>query len=267
MIVNPKSRINSILNTEILVTSITGLPSFDLLSLELPQDLEFQIPNNIRLGHIAEKVVSLLIQSSSNYHLLYENMQIVEEKKTIGEIDFIIEEIKTQKRIHVELAYKFYLYDPAISSEPLKNWIGPNRKDALHTKLEKLKEKQFPLLKHDLTKVMLKDIDINKVSPALCLLVSLFVPYQYKGAMSPFYKKAIKGYYLNYEQFVGLHIETNSYYIPEKKEWGIEPSENKNWDSLKSVQPFIKERMKEEQAVLCWQKSESIYSAFFIVWW
>jgi hypothetical protein len=39
---------------------------------------------------------------------LYENIQVIEDK-TIGEIDFIIEDKNTKQVIHMELAYKFYL--------------------------------------------------------------------------------------------------------------------------------------------------------------
>ena len=73
--------------------------------------------------------------------MLYENVQIIEDKKTIGEIDFIIENITTKQLIHMELAYKFYLFDPTISSETVNNWIGPNRNDSLKEKLEKLASK------------------------------------------------------------------------------------------------------------------------------
>ena len=141
-----KSRIASILKANSLDFSITGLQTFNLSELNLATDPEFQIPSNIRLGHLVEKIVSELIKSSANYKVLYENIQVIEDKKTIGEIDFIIEDIITKQLIHMELAYKFYLFDPNISSEPINNWIGPNRNDSLKEKLEKLKRKQFPLL-------------------------------------------------------------------------------------------------------------------------
>jgi hypothetical protein len=143
-----KSRIVSILKANSLDYSITGLHAFNLSELSLATDLEFQLPTNIRLGHLAERIVSELIKSSSNYKVLYENIQVIEDKNTIGEIDFIIEEILTKRVIHIELAYKFYLFDPSISSEPINNWIGPNRNDSLKEKLDKLKNKQFPLLYH-----------------------------------------------------------------------------------------------------------------------
>jgi hypothetical protein len=262
-----KSRITSILKANNLDFSITGLPAFNLSALNLVTDLEFQLPSNLRLGHLVEKIVAELIKSSTNYKMLYENIQLVENKKTIGEIDFIIEEIKTKALIHVELAYKFYLFDPTISEEPINNWIGPNRNDSLKNKLDKLKRKQFPLLYHNCSKSTIKNIEIDKVSQALCLLVSLFIPYEYKASFSPIYEKAIKGYYLNFETFISLDHSAKTYYIPAKKEWGMEPSENENWTEFNSVEKYISTSIKEKQALLCWQKYKDSYLVFFIVWW
>ena len=107
---------------------------------------------------MVEKIISELIKSSNNYKVLYENIQIIEGKKTIGEIDFFIKNTTTKRLIHMELAYKFYLYDPKISSEQLNNWIGPNRNDSLKYKLEKLQKKQFPLLYHNSAKSKLNNI-------------------------------------------------------------------------------------------------------------
>lgn len=262
-----KSRIASILKANSLDFSITGLQTFDLSTLNLGNDLEFQLPTNVRLGHLVEKIVSQLIKSSTNYKVLHENVQIIEETKTIGEIDFIIEDKITKQLIHLELAYKFYLFDPSISPEPINNWIGPNRNDSLKEKLEKLKTKQFPLLYHDCTKAMFTTIVLDKVSQALCLLVSLFIPYEYKGHFSPIYKKAIRGYYLNLETFINLDNPATTYYIPSKKEWGMDPSENEIWTDYNDVKKHIATCIKEKQAPLCWQKHNDLYLEFFIVWW
>jgi len=264
---NTKSRIASILNADGLELSVTGLQPFFLSDLELQSDLEFQLPTNLRLGHLVEKIVSELIKSSANYRILYENIQLIEDKKTIGEIDYVVEEIHMKQLIHMELAYKFYLFDPAISSEPIKNWIGPNRNDSMREKLEKLKRQQFPLLYHNCAKSMFEDVDLNNVSQALCLLVSLFVPYEYKGHFDPAFEKAIKGYYLNLESFKSLDDPTKTYHIPSKKEWGMAPSENKMWTNYHGVEENVITSLKEEQSLLCWQKHKGSYSEFFIVWW
>ena len=264
---NTKSRVTSILKANSLDFSITGLQTFNLSELNLVTDLEFQLPSNLRLGHLVEKIVSDLIKSSTNYKVLYENVQVIEDKKTIGEIDFIIENKKTKQLIHMELAYKFYLFDPTISSEPLNNWIGPNRTDSLKGKLEKLKGKQFPLLYHNCTQSTFNTIEINEASQALCLLVSLFIPYEYKASFSFIYEKAIKGYYLNIETFISHDNSEKKYYIPSKKEWGMDPFENKIWTDFNGVEKQINTSIKEKQAPLCWQKHKDASVAFFIVWW
>lgn len=262
-----KSRIASVLNASNLDFSITGLPAFNLSELDLTTELEFQLPTNLRLGHLAEKIVAELIKSSTNYQMLYENVQVMEEKNTIGEIDFIVKNRITKQLIHVELAYKFYLFDPSISSNPIDNWIGPNRNDSLQEKLEKIKSKQFPLLYHSGAKSIFNNIDLDEVSQALCLLVSLFIPYQYKASFSPIYERAIKGYYLNFETFSSLDHTAKNYYIPPKREWGMDPSENGIWTDFSGVEKYISTSLQEKKAPLCWQKYKDSYAAFFIIWW
>lgn len=264
---NPKSRIASILKASSLDFSNSGLTAFNLSELNLGTDLEFQLPSNLRLGHLVEKIVSELIKSSTNYQVIYENVQVIEAKKTIGEIDFIIEDQNLRQLIHLEVAYKFYLFDPSISSEPINNWIGPNRNDSLKEKLEKVKKKQFPLLYHKAAKSKLKNIGIDEVSQALCLLASLFIPYGYKASFSPIYEKAIKGYYLNIATFIGLDHSAKTYYLPSKKEWGMDPAKNETWTIFNGIEEYLNTSIKEKKATLCWQKQGNSYLAFFIVWW
>ena len=76
--------------------------------------------------------------------ILAENVQIQNEKTTVGEIDCILTTAK--KPVHLEIIYKFYLYDKSVGTNELEHWIGPNRRDSLVSKLNKLKDKQLPLL-------------------------------------------------------------------------------------------------------------------------
>lgn len=262
-----KSRITSILKTKNLDFSITGLPSFNLSELNLVTDFDFQLPTNLRLGHLAERIVSELIKASTNYNVLYESIQLIEDKKTIGEIDFILEDIRTKQLIHMELAYKFYLFDPSISSKSINNWIGPNRNDSLKDKLEKLKRKQFPLLYHHSTGKILNKIKIDTISQTLCLLVSLFIPYEYSTHFNPLYEKYIKGYYLDLETFISLNHPDKTYYIPAKTEWGMNPSENEIWFNFSNIEQYINTSTQEKKALLCWQKYSDSYLSFFITWW
>ena len=262
-----KARIASIAKASNLDLGLVGIESFSLSKLELDRDLDFPLPGNIRLGHLAERIVAELIKASANYSVLYENVQLIEDKKTIGEIDFILTELETKRIIHLELAYKFYLFDPSIPGEAIGKWIGPNRKDSLIEKLDKLKEKQFPLLYHDCAKSTLNTIPIREASQALCMLVSLFVPYHSKVSFEPRYARAIKGYYLYHETFINLDHTNKVYCLPPKKEWGIDPSENEDWMDFELIKKSIESSVKERQSRLCWQKQGDSYSGFFIVWW
>lgn len=260
-------RITSILQATSLDSSVTGFASFDLPELELATDLDFQLPTNLRLGHLAEKVVAQLIHSSANYQMLHENIQLIEDKRTIGEMDFIVAKKNTQQLIHVELAYKFYLLDPSISSKTINNWIGPNRNDSLTEKLDKLRAKQFPLLYHPAAKSKLDGITIGQIEQKLCLLVSLFLPYQYQANLPSVYQKAIKGYYLNFETFANSDHLDKDYHLPQKTAWGMDPATNEEWKNFSLIKEHIEESVTEKQAVLCWQRQKDSYSTFFIVWW
>lgn len=264
---NNKSRITSILHTPTLDASVTGFPTFDLSELDLDADFDFPIPTDVRLGHVAEHIMSQLIKSSANYDVLYEHIQLIENKTTIGEIDFILANRNTDQVIHVELGYKFFLYDPSISSETVNNWIGPNRNDSLTEKLDKVKNKQFPLLYHDALASKLDKVQPEDITQKLCLLVSLFVPYAYEGQLPYAYQKAIKGYYLTGAHFMSLDHSEKAYYIPPKLEWGIDPAEHNQWKSFREIEAHIQKSMAEKRSVLCWQKHGDAYASFFIVWW
>ncbi|PTX59708.1 hypothetical protein C8N46_10818 [Kordia periserrulae] len=264
---NLTSRITSVVNATPLDTVITGISTFFLSELKYKQLPEITLPVNRRLGHLIEKVVSELINASENYQLLHENVQIVQNKQTIGELDFIIQHTETKEIIHLELAYKFYLYDASISDDVSKNWIGPNRRDALHEKIAKLQQKQLPLLYHEATKTALPYLKLDSIIQKVCVLSYLYLPYTQKIALDADYQKAVAGYYMNFETFQRLDNPAKAYHIPSKKAWGIHPASNENWSSFEDVKEKIKHNLTEKRALLCWQKHKDTFETFFIVWW
>ena len=262
-----KSRITSVLNTPSLEKSITGFASFDLSLLRLPEDFDCKLPGNVRLGHLTERVLAEAIRASENFRLLAENIQLVVDKRTIGELDFIVEDLSNGRILHLELAYKFYLCDPRISTEPVMQWIGPNRRDSLSEKLKKLKEKQYPLLYHEALPTQFPEIDFSSVIQASCFLASLYLPYGVEIDPDPAYQKAIKGYYLNVDAFAELNRPSKRYCIPPKTEWGIPPAENEAWFSFEEIKPELIKRLEEKRAPLIWEKNGEEYSEYFVVWW
>lgn len=264
---NHSPRIQSVVNSITLPESITGFPSFSLSQIKIGKFPEEQLPTNLRLGHFVERIVSMLIRNSSNFTILAENLQLIDRKRTIGELDFVIQDRLTLEVIHMELAYKFYLFDPSISNQEIGNWIGPNRNDSLVDKLQKLKEKQFPLLNHSTFGEEFPKLDVAHVSQQLCFAVCLFVPYKFKGELSPVYEKGIKGFYLDLPEFLNLNHPEKLYYIPQKKEWGIDPQYNENWQSFEEIKDMLESSLTEKQAPLIWQKDSVGTEAFFVVWW
>lgn len=261
------SRISSIFHSTYLPREITGFPAFRLSDLEINREVDLPIPTHLRLGHLTEKVVAELIRSSTNYDILVENLQVLEDKITVGEIDFIVQHRKSMALIHVEFAYKFYLYDPTISEKPMHNWIGPNRNDTLVEKLDKLRHRQFPILHHQHTKSSLGKIDLQNASQALCFLVSLFIPYDFDGKLEPHFAQAVVGYHMNYHRFNSLDHSGATYFLPIKTQWGMDPSKNSRWFSFSLLQNQLQCAMREKQALLCWKKQGGNHSTFFIHWW
>lgn len=108
--------------------------------------------NSKRLGLYFESLVAFWLASvSPNFKLLAQNIQLHEiagdtRSRTVGEVDFIIEEVCSQKVIHLEVAVKFYL-GTAPFNDPYR-WFGTNTRDQLGKKIGRLKQHQTQLLFH-----------------------------------------------------------------------------------------------------------------------
>jgi len=264
-----QSRIDSVINVSTIRVSIVGVKDFDVSELKISAADNYPELPNIRLGKQIERVFSALIQNSSNYTIIKENVQIIDDKITIGEVDFIIKNNETNVISHLEIVYKFYLYDPNQSSIELEKWIGPNRKDSFIEKFNKLKSKQFPLLYKLKTADVLNDLDIKSLQQKLCFMASLFVPFSRLNKPFPLINNAaIIGYWLTYNDFK-VQIKSNAqYYLPKKHEWGIAPKDNSEWYSFSEISLKIEESLNRQFSPLCWIKtSELTYEQCFIVWW
>ncbi len=182
-------------------------------------------------------------------------------------MDFIIKDLVNEEIVHMELAYKFYLYDPTLSDDQLLNWIGPNRNDSLNLKLDKLKSKQFPLINHPSIAKLLSGLNVETISQSLCFMASLYLPYQSDIQIKRSFREAIQGFYLDFNSFALWNHCNKEYYIPSKTEWGNDPSTAAHWSSYAPLTSSIKASMEERRSIMCWQKQDDLYQSFFIVWW
>ncbi|WP_026934991.1 DUF1853 family protein [Christiangramia echinicola] len=226
-------------------------------------------PRNSVLGKRMESFFEIAIDHSSRYELLASNIQIIENKQTLGELDFLLFDNEEAKPLHVELVYKLYVYDPEFPSE-LERWIGPNRKDSFSEKLEKLRTKQFPLLFKNETSSYLDKlgVDPQNIEQQLCFKAQLFTPLDLilkdANILNP---EAYTGNWYSLKEFLNKDWKNNLFYSPKKKNWNCEPGKNKNWISHSTLLLEIEDLFQNNKAPLVWMKTEKSYHRFFIVWW
>lgn len=217
-----------------------------------------------------ERFFSHYLKESDRYELLAENLQLIENKVTIGELDFLIRDTTNQSIIHLEIACKFYIHRPKTPGHSLDQWIGPNRKDRLVDKLQKLRDRQFPLLNHPIAQEKLKnynleDQDIQQMLFLPGLLFSSFENGIYDNSINP---EAVQGYWLSASQFEAKALDECQLAIPEKENWLVHPSCNEDWFSPDTIIPKVKDRLEVQRSPMIWLKrSDGLYERFFVLWW
>ena len=95
------------------------------------------------LGHRFEALVAFWLELSPNYDLIDRNIQIQGEGRTLGELDFIVRDLRSDAVIHLEVTVKFYMGLKDLT-DPM-NWYGSNLKDSFGKKLEHLEQHQSQL--------------------------------------------------------------------------------------------------------------------------
>jgi hypothetical protein len=237
--------------------------------LELKNTSQFNgnIVKNQRLGKRVENFLSHQLKQHNSIKILVENVQIQNNKITLGEIDCIL--TQNNKPIHLEVIYKFYLYDASVGKTELEHWIGPNRKDSLVTKLNKLKDKQLPLLYNPFTEPLLKKLDLETefIQQQVLFKAQLFIPYQTKKVeFKLLNNKCVKGFYIHFNEL--QQFNTCKFHIPTKINWLQEVQTQTKWQSFEPFLQKIEVLINQKTAPLCWIKNASGETEkFFIVWW
>jgi len=247
-----------------------GIPQFKFPEIDSTNFQSHPIPQCLRLGHQIEHVFRQLVEASPQYDILLHNLPIKQLNRTIGEIDFILRDVETEQVLHVELTYKFYLIDTSIS-ELVHQLIGPNRRDMFFTKMEKIKQRQFPLLHTDEGRdaLQVKGIDHEKIEHQCCFKGQLFIPYpESEIHIRPLNKACVQGYWLQFDAFNTKEFQGYSYYIPYKSEWVAPPHNDVHWKTHFEILMDINLRMIQENAPMVWmRKSETEFEKIFVVWW
>ena len=244
---------------------------FELQQFELPKlktpIFEGVLPKNQRLGKRVESFLSHLLKQDVTVKILVENKQIQNKKITVGELDFLIETYKNP--IHLEVIYKFYLYDASVGETELEHWIGPNRRDSLVSKLNKLQDKQLPLLYNSFTKPLLTKLNLKPktVQQQVLFNAHLFIPYQAKNIeLKPLNKNCEKGFYIHFNEL--QQFNKCKFHIPSKINWLQEIQIQTKWQTFEQFAQTIEVFLNQKSAPLCWLKHPNGETEkFFVVWW
>ncbi len=99
---------------------------YDACSQEFASHLPEQSKIPPRLGLYFEWLWLQALQCHPDYQLLGSNIQIQHEGRTLGSLDFLVLDTKTDTVEHWELACKFYL---CYRDGQEVHWLGPNLND------------------------------------------------------------------------------------------------------------------------------------------
>lgn len=255
-------------NTQLLWNNqvLLGLSQFNYpeISSENPPEIPLK---KYRLGHLVEQFVFHDLKQLTSLKILATNCQIKSNKRTIGELDCLV--LDENSPIHLEIIYKFYLYDESVGYSELEHWIGPNRKDSFIEKITKLKQKQFPLLHHPETQELLKELGLNilDIEQQVLFKAQLFVPYKLLNSpLRLINNDCVVGYYINYKQLETL--STCEFYIPQKLDWLTAPHSKVDWLNYEEAKLLIMEYINQHKSPLCWITSPNHHiQKIFVVWW
>ncbi|NMH87049.1 DUF1853 family protein [Flavivirga algicola] len=245
--------------------AILKLEQFEVNSIF--NKININIDEKLRLGKYVERLVSFQLNQHKNISILAENVQIQHHKVTLGELDCLL--LKNNKPIHLEIIYKFYLYDPLVGETEIEYFIGPNRKDSLKDKISKLKDKQLPLLHSNECKHYLKSLSIKTadISQQVYFKAQLFLPYANQDIhLKTLNNACVVGFYITKNE---LRKFTNcKFYIPKKKDWLVIPYTRVKWLSFNEFILIAKDYFEQQFSPLFWIKFKNgELKKVFLVWW
>lgn len=127
------------------------------------------------LGKRFERLVEFWLRESGDFSLSVSGQPLFREGRTVGEIDFIAEELATGKLLHLEVACKFYLgYN---NSPRWSDWRGPNATDTLKLKMDKLVD-QLSVLDGPVGQAFLQEKRMKR--PEACLMLKGYLFHHFR---------------------------------------------------------------------------------------
>lgn len=105
-----------------------------------------------RVGLYFEDLVRLYLRGREDIEMMEENRQIMDGKRTLGEVDFIFRDLATGLVHHWETTVKFFLHYGE-SNASGSHYPGPNASDWLEKKVARITDHQWPIAKREFPEI------------------------------------------------------------------------------------------------------------------
>jgi hypothetical protein len=135
----------ALVNSEALQCPIIGqLEDVSPSDSDLARAVHATQSPRFRLGAYFEGLVEAYLRHSSGVSNLRTNIVVSDQKRTLGELDFLFDDEHGQTQ-HWEVAVKFYLYVPGHDQELDRCFLGPRTVDNLARKIGRMRDHQLRL--------------------------------------------------------------------------------------------------------------------------
>ena len=161
------------------------------------------------------------------------------------------------------------MYDNSVGTTEIERFIGPNRKDSLIEKLNKLKQKQLPLLYGNDCKPVLETFGLKAESiiQKVYFKAQLFLPFTNQNiTLKTLNNDCVVGFYISKNE---LDQFTNcKFYLPNKKDWLIILHSNVDLLNFEWFNNIAQNYFEQKYSSLFWVKLKNgLLKKVFLVWW
>ncbi|WP_417561133.1 DUF1853 family protein [Marinomonas sp.] len=221
------------------------------------------------LGSYFETLFSFAIAHLSHLKIHLEHFQIVNEGKTLGEVDMLVE--TPNGELHqFEIAIKFYLERPDLFPH---DWIGPNKNDSLLKKVTRAREHQLQILQTEEGISAIEGVAKGR-HPISNLLVfgRLYSALNSKEEVDAWLKQSDRGGWIRVSNISLLMPFFSDFLILQKPNWLSVPNINDNFssNSLQSAYNLVGEFLLDDRPrhvflMSALYKTDQIHRNVFIV--
>lgn len=171
-----------------------------------------------RLGHYFERLYAYWLEHLLGWPILLQNQPIRDSRgRTLGELDFIVQNPVTGAAEHHELAVKYYL---GLAEPGRVRWYGPNAIDRLDLKRDRLLNHQSRLTALPETRQLLAKFDLEGPLPARILMPgNLFHPLGHPSPEVPPWvnPQHERGHWLRWTELAG--VDRSDWVALHKPDW------------------------------------------------